>query len=153
MYELFGAVHLNFYVHYDTINKNYHFGNLKIKRRMRDIEIQYKDKKVEKLCTDLKKAKKDLPANVAEKLHALINLIESADNLKDIDELQIYHLHPLHGQREGQYALDVAGRKSGYRLVVIPLDADGNGWKEKDVNVVYKSTEVIIAWEVSNHYE
>lgn len=32
-----------------------------------------------------------MPANVAEKLHALINLIESADNLKDIDELQIYH--------------------------------------------------------------
>ena len=120
---------------------------------MHDIEIQYKDKKVEKLCIDLKKAKKDLPANVAEKLHALINLIESADNLKDIDELQIYHLHPLHGQREGQYALDVAGRKSGYRLVVIPLDADGNEWKEKDVNVVYKSTEVIIAREVSNHYE
>ena len=25
--------------------------------------------------------------------------------------------------------------------------------KEKDVNVVYKTTEVIIAWEVSNHYE
>ena len=118
-----------------------------------DVKIQYKDKKVEKLCIDLKKAKKDLPANVAEKLHALINLIESADNLKDIDELQIYHLHPLHGQREGQYALDVAGRKAGYRLVIIPLDADGNEWKEKDVSVVYKSTEVIIAWEVSNHYE
>lgn len=121
--------------------------------RAHDIEIQYKDKKVEKLCTDLKKAKKDLPANVAEKLHALINLIESADNLKDIDELQIYHLHPLQGKREGQYALDVAGRRAGYRLVIIPLDADGNEWKEKDVNVVYKATEVIIAWEVSNHYE
>lgn len=117
------------------------------------IEIQYKDKDVKKLCTDLKKAKKELPAIVAEKLHALINLIESADNLKDIDEMQIYHLHPLHGKREGQYALDVAGRKYGYRLVIIPLDADGNEWKEKDVNVVYKSTEVIIAWEVSNHYE
>ena len=122
-------------------------------RRVHDIEIQYKYKKVEKLCTDLKKAKKDLPANVAEKLHALINLIESADNLKDIDELQIYHLHPLQGKREGQYALDVAGRRAGYRLVIIPLDADGNEWKEKDVNVVYKATEVIIAWEVSNHYE
>lgn len=118
-----------------------------------DIEIQYKDKKVEKLCTDLKKAKKDLPANVAEKLHALINLIESADNLKDIDELQIYHLHPLQGKREGQYVLDVAGRRAGYRLAIIPLDANGNEWKEKDVNVVYKATEVIIAWEVSNHYE
>ena len=120
---------------------------------MYNIEIKYKNKKVEKLCTDLKKAKKDQPANVAEKLHALINLIESADNLKDIDELQIYYLHPLQGKREGQYALDVAGRRAGYRLVIIPLDANGNEWKEKDVNFVYKATEVIIAWEVSNHYE
>ena len=33
------------------------------------------------------------------------------------------------------------------------VDADGNKCKEKDVNIVYKSTEIIIAWEVSNHYE
>lgn len=108
---------------------------------------------MKKLCKDLKKAKRELPANVAEKLHALVNLIKSSVNLKDIAELQIYHLHPLQGTREGQYALDIAGRRSGYRLVIIPLDADGNEWEEKDVNVVYQSTEIIIAWEVSNHYE
>lgn len=60
---------------------------------------------------------------------------------------------PLQGKREGQYALDIAGRKSGYRLLIVPVDADGNEWKEKDRNVVYNSTKVIIAWEVSNHYE
>ena len=49
--------------------------------------------------------------------------------------------------------MDIAGRRAGYRLVIIPLDADGNEWHENDVNVVYSSTEVIIAWEVSNHYE
>ncbi len=67
--------------------------------------------------------------------------------------MQIYHLHSLQGDREGQYALDIAGRKAGYRLIIIPLDADGNEWKENDVNVVYRATELIIAWEVSNHYE
>ncbi len=60
---------------------------------------------------------------------------------------------PLQGKREGQYALYIAGRKSGYRLLIVPVDADGNEWKEKDRNVVYNSTKVIIAWEVSNHYE
>lgn len=39
-----------------------------------------------------------MPANVAEKLHALINLIESSANLQDIAEMQIYHLHPLQGK-------------------------------------------------------
>lgn len=120
---------------------------------MCSIKIIYHDKKVEKLCTDLKKAKRELPANIAEKLHALINLLESSENLQDIAELQIYHLHPLHGDREGFYGLDIAGRKAGYRLIVIPLDDDSNVWKEKDVNIVYKATEIIIAWEVSNHYE
>lgn len=51
------------------------------------------------------------------------------------------------------HALDVAGRRSGYLLVIIPLVADGKEWKEKDINVIYKATEIIIAWEVSNHYE
>lgn len=101
----------------------------------------------------MRKAKKELPNVVAEKLHALINIIESAENLQDIAAMQIYHLHSLQGDREGQYALDIAGRKAGYRLIIIPLDADGNEWKENDVNVVYRATELIIAWEVSNHYE
>ena len=122
-------------------------------KEMRSIEIRYHDKKIEKLCTDIRKAKKDLPAIVAEKLHALVNLLESAENLQDIADMPIYHLHSLHGDREGQYALDVAGRKSGYRLSIIPLDETGNTWTETDINIVYKSTEIIVAWEVSNHYE
>ena len=91
--------------------------------------------------------------NVAEKLHALINLIESSENLQDIAAMQIYHLHPLQRKREGQYALDIAGRKAGYRLVIIPLDANGREWKKKDITIIYKATRAIIAWEVSNHYE
>ena len=117
------------------------------------MQLRYRNKTVEKLCTDYKKAKKELPANVAEGLHALIDLLESADNLQDIAAIPKYYLHPLRGKREGQYALDVAGRSAGYRLVIIPLDADGNEWNEKDVSIVYKSSRVIIAWEVSNHYE
>jgi proteic killer suppression protein len=94
-----------------------------------------------------------LPSNVAEGLHSLINLIENADNLKDILEMKQYHMHPLQGKRGNQYALDIAGRRSGYRLIIVPLDDNGNEWKEKDINIVYKSTKVIIAWEVTNHYE
>ena len=120
---------------------------------MLNIKVQYKDNKVKKLCTNLKYAKKDLPAHIAEKLHALINFIENADNLKDIDQYQIYYLHPLKGKRIGQFALDIAGRRAGYRLIIIPLDENGNEWKETDINIIYRSTRVIIVWEVSNHYE
>ena len=56
---------------------------------MHEIVILYHDKKTEKICKDIKKAKQELPAIVAEKLHALINLLESAENLCDISEMQI----------------------------------------------------------------
>ncbi|MBR5290943.1 MAG: hypothetical protein IKU28_08150 [Erysipelotrichaceae bacterium] len=99
------------------------------------------------------KAKKELSEEIAEGLHSLINILENADNLRDIFKMSIYYLHPLQGKRKGQYALDIAGRRAGYRLIIIPLDPDGNPWKEKDVNIVYKSTQVILAWEVTNHYD
>ena len=53
-------------------------------REAHEIVILYHDKKTEKICKDIKKAKQELPAIVAEKLHALINLLESAENLCDI---------------------------------------------------------------------
>lgn len=117
------------------------------------IKIKYHTKKVETLCTDYKKAKKELPSNVAEKLFSLINLLESAETLSDIHNMNIYHLHVLKGDREGEYALDIAGRKSGYRLIIIPLDDKGNKWETKDTSIIYQSTEIIIIWEVSKHYD
>ena len=71
----------------------------------------------------------------AEKLLALINLLESALTLQDIAVLSIYHLHPLTGSRKGQHALGIAGRRAGYRLVVIPLDENGDEFAEADVKL------------------
>lgn len=79
-------------------------------------------------------------------------MLESVETLKDIQMLQIYNIHPLEGNRKGQYALDL-GRRLGYRLIIIPLDEEGNEFKEKDVNIIYQSTRIIVTWEVSNHYE
>lgn len=104
------------------------------------------------LCENHKLAQKELNVYVAEKLHALINLLKSVENLRDIAILQIYNLHPLRGDREGQYALDL-GRRLGFRLIIIPLDDNGNKWMEKNINIVYSSTKIIPVWEVSNHYE
>lgn len=101
----------------------------------------------------MKRAKKDLPTNIAEKLHALINLIETSKDFRDVANMQIYHLHPLQGKRKGQYALDIAGRRAGYRLLVVPLDEDGNEWEMKDTDMIYKFTKILIIQEVTNHYE
>lgn len=97
-------------------------------------------------------ARKELNVLVAEKLHSLINLLESVESLEDIHKMHIYNLHPLHGDREGQYALDL-GRRLGFRLIIIPLNQEGKEWEERDINVIYKSTKIVLVWEVSNHYE
>lgn len=125
---------------------------IKIFRRKTKIDIHYRDKTVKKVCTDIKKAQKIYNKIVAEKLHSLINLLENAETLHDINAMQIYNLHPLHGDRKGQYALDI-GRRLGYRLIIIPLDENGNEFERKDVNIIYKATKVVLAWEVTKHYE
>ena len=117
-----------------------------------NIEIRYSGKKAEKTCRDFKQAKKEMDLKVAEKLHAAINLLESIPTLNDINQMRTYNLHPLQGKRQGQYAMDL-GRRSGYRLIIIPLDEDGNEWNKDELDAIYKSTKIILVWEVSNHYE
>ena len=67
--------------------------------------------------------------------------------------MNIFHLHPLKGDRHGQLALDIDGRNSEYRLIIVPIDTKGYKLLEKDINIVYKTTEIIIIWEVTKHYE
>jgi proteic killer suppression protein len=85
-------------------------------------------------------------------LISLVNFIESAANLQDVNNVPINNLHPLIGKRKGQYAIDL-GRKSGWRLIIIPEDEDGNRIENNNINVLYESTNIVLIWEVSNHYE
>ena len=82
----------------------------------------------------------------------MLNLLESAENLYDVDRMRIYHLHALQGDRQGQYALDL-GRKSGYRLIVVPLKSEEDSEPEAEQMLMYKTCEIILVWEVSKHYE
>ena len=114
--------------------------------------IIYKNKKIEKQCKDYREAKKTYNDNVAEKLHSVINFIENSESLMDVKNMPSFHLHPLSGDRKGTYAIDL-GRRLGYRLIVIPLDNEQKQWTINDVNEIYKCTSVVIAVEVTNHYE
>lgn len=115
--------------------------------------ITYKDSKVRERCTNYKLAKKDYNIKVAEALHSTINFIENAETLMDIKNFPPFNLHPLHRDRVGTFAIDLGGRKTGYRLIIRPLDDEGNEWKKSDVNAIYKATKIMIILEVTNHYE
>lgn len=116
------------------------------------IKIKYDNKTLQRQCTNYHLAKKDFGVQIAEKLFSLIEFIDSASNLNDVAVIPTYHLHPLRGKRNGEFSLDL-GRRIGWRLIVIPLNDEGNKWDINDISIIYKSTSVILVLEVSNHYE
>ena len=116
------------------------------------MDIKYKTDKVKRLCKELAYAKKQLPAEVAEKLMAHINYIEQAACFSDIMTYLPFKFHKLQGDRKDEYALDV-GRKLGYRIIIEPLDGNNKSLKkEKDINLIKNCTKIVLVVEVTNHY-
>jgi len=116
------------------------------------VKISYKSKKLEKECTNISQAKKKYNEKVAEKLLYTIDAIKNAETLRDIICVPTFRFHSLIGDKNGKYAIDL-GKKSGYRLIVVPLNENDNQFKET-VNF-YNSIEIVCVSveEVSNHYE
>ncbi|OQQ77638.1 hypothetical protein BUE87_01405 [Ligilactobacillus salivarius] len=120
-----------------------------------DIKLEYKNKKVKKLCTNIAHAKRNMDSKIVTKLYSLINLLEESKNLQDVNAFLIYNLHKLVGDRSGNYALDIGERRAGYRLIIKPLDEDSNQKMNLNDNLIefYSSIEIVRIEEVSKHYE
>ncbi|GAP02372.1 hypothetical protein FPFC_012520 [Fructobacillus pseudoficulneus] len=112
------------------------------------MEIVYLNKKIEQQCTKLTIAKKDFPEKVARKLHSVINLLETVENLGDIIRYPPLHFHSLRGTLKEYYAMDIDGRHSSYRLIV-KFDEQS----QSDIVSEAAAIHVISLKEVSNHYE
>jgi len=116
------------------------------------MKIQYNNKHIEKQCTNFTEAQKLFGKTVADKLHAAIQFIIAAETLQDIKNFPPFRLHSLQGKRQGQFAIDL-GKKSGWRVILIPLDHNGEQWVIKDIQDIYFSTKMVIIQEVTKHYE
>ncbi len=90
------------------------------------MEIHFKDEKLRKLCENRREAEKKLGHDSSKKLRTRLADLEAAMNVK---ELVAGHPHPLERDREGQFAVNLAG---GKRLVFlpnhepVPVDEQGN---------------------------
>lgn len=109
--------------------------------------IKYANKKIEKVCLDLDYAKRKYPEKIAKELHKAKNFIISSETLLDVMNYKPYNFHDLKGDRKGQYAIDIGGRKGGYRLIC-------SFQEEKEIVFaeLIKITEIILK-EMGNHYE
>ena len=73
-----------------------------------------KNKKIEKVCTDVKAAERTFGREMADKIHHRIDEIVAADTVEMMIQFHIGRCHPLTQNRKGQYAVDLI---HPYRLV------------------------------------
>lgn len=78
------------------------------------MDITYRNKKIEKICTDAKVAIKIYGNDMAEKIHMRIDEINAADTVEMMISFHIGRCHPLTNNRKGQYAVDLV---HPYRLI------------------------------------
>ena len=78
------------------------------------MDIIYKNKKIEKVCTNAKIADKTYGNEMAVKIHMRIDQIRAADTVEMMVQSHIGRCHQLNNDRKGQYAMDLV---HPYRLV------------------------------------
>ena len=78
------------------------------------MEIAYKNKSLEKICTDASAAGKKYGDRMAGVLRMRIDQIKAADNVERMIVNRIGRCHKLKGDRKGEYAVD---HTHPYRLV------------------------------------
>lgn len=78
------------------------------------MEVEYRSKRIEKICTDASYAEKKYGWEMAEKIQARVDQIIAADTVEQMIQFNIGRCHPLKGDRKDQYAVKLVG---AYRLV------------------------------------
>ena len=85
------------------------------------MKIEYRTDKLKNICTDTKTATREYGKEMALKLQLRVRQIKNLDAVETLVMLCISRCHPLHGNREGQYAMDLA---HPYRLVFTKHGSD-----------------------------
>lgn len=84
------------------------------------MDITYRNKKIEKICTDAKIAERTYGKKMSGKIHQRIDEITAADTVEMMVQFRIGRCHALTQNRKGQYAVDLV---HPYRLV---FEKNGN---------------------------
>ena len=78
------------------------------------LDITYKNRKIERICTNAKVADREYGSQMSAKIHLRIDEIRAVDTVEEMIQFRIGRCHALKGNRKGQYAVDL---EHPYRLV------------------------------------
>ena len=85
------------------------------------MDITYRDRKLEKICTDARTAERTYGLKMAEKIKQRVNEIKAAETVEIMIQLRIGRCHCLTQNRKGQYAVNLV---HPYRLVFEKVGGD-----------------------------
>ena len=71
------------------------------------MDIEYRNRSIEKVCTDASFAEKKYGQEMAEKIQLRIDQIMASESIEQMIQFRIGRCHPLHQNRRNQYALDL----------------------------------------------
>lgn len=71
------------------------------------LDIAYKNKAIEEVCTCADAVRKKYGSEMARKIHKRIDELAAADSVEEMIKYHIGRCHPLHNDRKEQYALDL----------------------------------------------
>ena len=78
------------------------------------LEITYKNRRIEKVCTDIKVSDKTYGNEMSNKIQMRIDQITAAETVEEMRQYHIGRCHSLTSNRKGQYAVDLV---HPYRLI------------------------------------
>ena len=81
---------------------------------MKALKITFKSNKLGTICTDSSVTRKTYNLEMAEKIAQRMEELEAADSVDMLLQFQIGRCHPLKGNRQGQFAMDLV---QPFRLV------------------------------------
>lgn len=85
------------------------------------MEVQYKNKKLHRVCTDANVARRTYGENMARKIHQRIDELTAIDSVETLIQCHIGRCHLLSGDRKNQYAMDLV---HPYRLIFIKISGN-----------------------------
>ncbi|MCX5845602.1 MAG: type II toxin-antitoxin system RelE/ParE family toxin [Deltaproteobacteria bacterium] len=83
------------------------------------MDIYFRTKKLQKICSEEKEMQKQLGMKCAEKLKQRMMELKAADALSDISHLPPSRCHELSGKRARQFSVDI---EQPYRLLFVPTN-------------------------------
>lgn len=122
------------------------------------MEIVYASDKLKTQCESMSKAEKLFGGDgqLARSLLSRIQLLRSAETIRDIVYMPTLHFHALQNKGksklDGFFAIDVKSRREGWRVIIQPLDESGNPFVPCNIDEISGLVRVVRVEKVSKHY-